>query len=149
MKKGILTLIILMLFSCSEKKNWNNMTPTFDDFSVSKFCNLSVAESNPKFSDTNLTIEERKEIRKQYLQPNSIYNCEYSIISIQQNDESWKIYIFSARNGKFIGQLKSEIGILFSKQSSLIIIDPADENGTPGEKTEYWITENDELQKIK
>ena len=50
MKKGILILNILILFSCSEKKNWNNMTPTFDDFSVSKFCDLSVAESNPKFS---------------------------------------------------------------------------------------------------
>ena len=142
-------LIILILTSCSEKKNWNNSTPTFNDFSVSSFCNLSVAASNPKFSETNLTIEDRKEIRKQYLQPNTIYNCEYSIVSIQQNDESWKIYIFSARNGEFIGQLKSEIGILFSKESSLIIIDPDDENGTPGVKTEYWIVENNKLRKIK
>ena len=70
-------------------------------------------------------------------------------MSIQQNDESWKIYIFSARNGEFIGQLKSEIGILFSKESSLIIIDPDDENGTPSVKTEYWIVENNKLRKIK
>ncbi len=149
MRKGILLLIILTLLSCSEKKNWNNSTPTFDDFSVNNFCNLNVAATNPRFSNLNLSIKEKKEIRKQYLIPESIYNCEYSIVSIQQEDKSWISYIFSARNGRYINQLKSEIGISYSKLSSLIIVNPVNEKSVPRNKTSYWIMENNELRQIK
>ena len=55
----------------------------------------------------------------------------------------------NTESGEIIGELHSQNGISFSKQSNLIIINPPGDVEVQPESIEYWILEGDELKRIK
>jgi len=151
MKKTILILILITTFSCNEKpkNDWKTETPTFELLESKGDCNMNVITGNLNLLETNLSIYEKREIREQFKGKTNWFNCEYEIFAIKQSDQSWKMLIFSMRSGDMITSFTANIGILFRKESSLIIIDSIDDTGTPDESTEYWNMENDKFSRIK
>jgi hypothetical protein len=151
MKKLTLILIIPFLFSCSstDKRDWTNDIPTFEDFKTTSFCNLTAAETRPKLLNTEFNLNEKNKIREGYLQPDNYFHCEYSIASFEKDNGEWTHVVIYAPSGQIVGKLNSINGILFSKASSLIIVNPTDASGNTDSNSEFWILEENELKKIK
>lgn len=137
--------------SCSNNgnRNWTNETPEFEDFKTTSFCNVTAVETRPKLLNTEYSINEKKKIRDGYLKPDAYFHCEYSIASFEKENEEWTHVIIHAPSGQVKGELTSKIGILFSKGSSLIIVNPTDSNGKTDNDSEFWVLEENELKRIK
>lgn len=150
MNKAILILTSLIIISCgTDDRNWTSVTPTFEDFKISSSCNVTSAQTQPNLINMDYSIEDKKEIMELYLKPENDLNCNYSVASIRKSSVEWLHVFMNTQSGDVIGQLKSSSGILYSKESALIIVDPLNDTGAPSELTAYWIIENDQLKKIK
>lgn len=145
-----LMLIGLVMIGCeSGSKDWTVDTPTFQDFKTSGSCNLSSKQRKPNFLNTDFSIAEKKEIREEYLAPDNYLNCRYSSSTNGGQDDVWRHIVINTQSGEIIGELHSQSGITFSKQSALIILNPpGDIEGQKG-TIEYWIIEADNLKRIK
>lgn len=150
MNKAILILTTMIILSCgSDDRNWTSITPTFEDFKISPFCNVTSAQSKPNLINVDYSMEEKAEIDEQYLKPENDLNCNYSVASISKSSVEWLHVFMNTQSGELIGKLKSSSGILYSKESALIIVDPLNDTGLHSEITAYWIIKNDQLKKIK
>lgn len=150
MKKSILTFTTLLILGCStDDKDWEIETPTFEDFKTSSYCNVTSVQTRPNLRNTDFSLEEKKEIREEYLAPDNYMNCIYSTATIGGHNDVWRHIIINTQSGEIIGELESNIGITFSKQSALIILNPISGAEEHTEVTQYWIIEGDELKRIK
>ena len=150
MKISMLMLTALVMMGCeSANKDWTVDTPTFQDFKTSGPCKLSSKQRKPNFLDTDFSIAEKKEIREEYLAPDNYLNCRYSSSTISGQDDVWRHIVINTQSGEIIGELHSQSGITFSKQSALIILNPPDGIEDQKGTIEYWIIEEDHLKRIK
>lgn len=140
----------LILIGCeSGNKDWEVDTPTFQDFKAIGSCKLGTTQRKPSFENTDFSIAEKKEIREEYLAPDNFLNCKYSSSTISGNDDRWRHIVMNTESGEIIGELHSQNGISFSKQSALIIINPPGDVEVQTESIEYWVLEGDHLKRIK
>jgi hypothetical protein len=152
MKIQAILLTTLLLIGCADRtdsSSTEHTNPTFEQFKSSVFCIVTSAQTRPNFTSTSFSIEERQKIREQYLQPDNYFNCKYSIASFQGENQKWSHVIVDTQTGKISEQIVGTNGILYSKKSSLIIVNPSDAQGTPSDSTEYWTMDNDELKRVE
>ena len=142
-------LALLITLSCSDKKekDWRKEIPTFLDFQSAN-CDTSFKSTKPDFNDSNIPAEYRKHVRKQFSDPDLIFNCHYILSTVQLSNENWELYVFNSYDGKYIGTLHFRYGAEVSKESALIILDGI-EDGKADKETQFWVVNDNKLEQIK
>lgn len=150
MKKSMLIFTTLIMLSCSsDRRDWTNATPTFEDFKTSSFCVLSSAQTRPNFMNTEFSVAEKQEIKKQYLGTSNSIHCIYSTATLSASTNGWRHIVINTQRGDIIGELPSANGIIYAKRSALIISDPSDDPKEVNSISQYWRIEEDQLKRIK
>jgi hypothetical protein len=145
MKNATLLTLCVLFLGCGNSNDYRNNDPTFKDFEKS-WCHMTSASTYPNLSSTNLTADQKNDLKAKWLSEDRYFNCDNYILTVDCGAGCQRNLILNAVSGDLIGEINSTNGISFTKESSLIVINASSD---PNSKTEFWNVSDNQLLKIK